>query len=119
MIACSSPVARASAASQSTGEPSASDSASGSSDARSDIATFHLLCEPQEGPAGRHARRGGGWFAEGPRHVVVAALHLDARDDRFAVFGSQPRERRFIPFDRFFADGQIERRGGVVLCVVV
>ena len=70
--------------------------------------------QPQQRAADRHARRVGRWLAERLRHVLIAAVHLDARDDRFALFRPQPRERRFVALQRFAADRGFERRRAAI-----
>src|SRR5215470_9558553 len=119
MTSRSSWVALASTTSQSTAAPSAIDSASAISAPVSALLTTHFLGQPNQRAADSHARGVGRRLAERARHFLIAAVHLHARDDRFALFRPQPAERRFVPFERLGANRVLERRGGGVGGVVV
>src|SRR4029453_2412437 len=107
MTACSSVVARASASCQSTDDPSATDSASGSN-AVSDFPTTHFLCQAQQRAGDRHPGRVGRWLAERLRDILIRAVHFNAHDDGFAILGTQSRQRRFIALHGFVADRGVE-----------
>ena len=42
----------------------------------------------------------------------VRAVHFHARDDRFALVWTQPRQRRAVAVEGFAPDGVLERRAG-------
>src|ERR1044071_8133269 len=104
MTAFSSWLALASAASQSIGEPAGVDSARRTSIALSDLLTAHLLRQPKQRAADGHARGVGRGFVERGGHILIAAVHLDPRDDRLALLRPQPGQRRFVALERLPAN---------------
>ena len=70
----------------------------------------HLVSQSLERADDRHACRIGRWFPQHPGQLLGRVVHLDGRDDGFAIRVSKARERSLVSIERLSADGLLERR---------
>ena len=70
----------------------------------------HLLGQPNERAAHRHARRPDRCLAEELGDLVVLEPQFHLRDDQLAIDRAKPLQRALVASQRVAADGQFQRR---------
>ena len=71
---------------------------------------FHFLRQAQQRTLRRLARGVGRRFPEYFGQLGIRVVHFHARDDGFALFRAEPRQRRLIPLEGLASDRILERR---------
>src|SRR5262245_60187683 len=94
---------------QSTSLPSATEAAISAS-ARSSALNVHLLCQSYKSPGDRHSCGIRARLSVRRGDLLIALLHLDARDDHFPFFRFQALHGRLVAPERLRSDCFLERR---------